>query len=243
MGKSLPHSTADYWSNNVWDGRLQETINARGDYRKKQRTRTVNYVNGLSCDRDEIAVTELCCGTGRVVEGLISSDGCGDKIRSIDAIDISSEALVIARQKINDSRVRFHNQSVYDFDYQPASADVVICIEALFHLPDLGRTYQTIHEHLKPDGVFIGNFTLREGLDDWLKSGIGLREYYTFLMLYHMRKLARLIPPLWDYLGSSGIARTELYTEEEIREELGEHGFEIEDFDNEYDFWFAARKT
>ncbi|MBO4286111.1 MAG: class I SAM-dependent methyltransferase, partial [Bacilli bacterium] len=74
-------------------------------------------------------VLDLGCGKGIISEKLaMRNDG------EVVALDLSSEMLKYAKEKINDKRVKFVNADFYQYEDQPF--DAIVCFDAYPHFLD-----------------------------------------------------------------------------------------------------------
>jgi SAM-dependent methyltransferase len=101
-----------------------------------------------------IRLLELCCGTGRVTLPLAESG------YAIWAVDQSEEMLAVAQQKSVDmiTKIRWILGDMLDLKLKE-SFDAVLCInDGINYLrapSELVRFFQICHQHLKPEGLLI----------------------------------------------------------------------------------------
>lgn len=103
--------------------------------------------------QDDI-VLDFACGTGT------SSILISDKVKKIDAIDISSKMLENARLKAQErdiKNIEFIHADIYDKRFDENSYDIIIAIGILHLLIDNHQTVDRIYELLKPGGLFISS--------------------------------------------------------------------------------------
>ncbi|MBX2801506.1 MAG: class I SAM-dependent methyltransferase [Myxococcales bacterium] len=97
-------------------------------------------------------VLDYGCGTGT------TSCEVAHLVKEIQAIDISSEMVEIARKKANDRGIenaRFEQKDIFDEGYEPESFDVILMFNVLHTIPDPGRAMRRAHELLKPGGLVV----------------------------------------------------------------------------------------
>ena len=91
-------------------------------------------------------VLDLGCGKGIISEKLAKrNDG------EVVALDLSSEMLKYAKEKINDKRVKFVNADFYQYEDQPF--DAIVCFDAYPHFLDEEGFAEKANELLKDDGL------------------------------------------------------------------------------------------
>jgi len=98
------------------------------------------------------AVFDYGCGTASM------SIEISGKVREIHAIDISSKMLEIATQRINDksiNNIQIRKSSLYDIDFVPSSYDVILAVNILHFIDDVGSDLNKMYQMLKPGGLLI----------------------------------------------------------------------------------------
>ena len=101
---------------------------------------------------NEDIVMDYACGTGTVTIELAS------QVREIEALDISSGMLEIAKRKAsgrNIQNVNFIHSTLFDERYRAGSFDAVLALNILHLLQDPARALQRINELIKPGGLLI----------------------------------------------------------------------------------------
>ncbi len=101
------------------------------------------------CDLDGAAVIDIGCGGGILSEALAS---CGAQVTGID---VAPRALAVARLHLHESglEVRYRESTAEQHaELEPASADVVTCMEMLEHVPDPQSVIDACAALLKPGG-------------------------------------------------------------------------------------------
>ena len=114
------------------------------------------FCTGRTPDRQTIRILDAGCGTGVGTEYLMHLN----PEAQIVAIDLSTEALAIARERQHRSgkpgdrdRVEFRHMSLYDVTEIPGQFDLINCVGVLHHLPDPVRGIQALAEKLAPGGL------------------------------------------------------------------------------------------
>jgi SAM-dependent methyltransferase len=102
---------------------------------------------------------------GQYVAGKSVLDiGCGEghgsvvlakNAREVDAVDVSEEAVALARQCYPFSNLRFHRMGAERLDFPDASFDTVTSFQVIEHLPDPGPYVREMARVLKPDGLCV----------------------------------------------------------------------------------------
>ena len=97
-------------------------------------------------------ILEIGCGTGKNTEWL------KEKASRVVSVDFSAEMLEIARGKITDSRVEFHQADIreaWNFVQEPVG---LVCFSLLLeHIPELDFVFRQAAEALKSGGyLYLG---------------------------------------------------------------------------------------
>jgi 2-polyprenyl-6-hydroxyphenyl methylase/3-demethylubiquinone-9 3-methyltransferase len=107
----------------------------------------------------------LDVGTGRGRFGLwFAARGC-----RVIGVDVSAEMLERAREQARARGLEAHFEAragrADDLSgFEPASFDVVACMELFDHLPDLRASLRAMRRVLRPDGRFLFTYVPRESL-------------------------------------------------------------------------------
>ena len=78
--------------------------------------------------------------------------------KEIDAIDISSKMIKVAKDKAAAGKienVNFEQSDIFDSKYTSQSYDVILAFNMLHTIPNPENAVQRVNELLKPDGLFI----------------------------------------------------------------------------------------
>jgi len=97
-------------------------------------------------------VLDFGCGTG-----LISNE-IANNVKLIQAIDISSKMIEIAKNKADKRKIQniaFSHSTIFDERYKSGSFDVILAFYILHLLDDNQKTIQRIYDLLKPGGLII----------------------------------------------------------------------------------------
>ncbi|MDP5240003.1 bifunctional 2-polyprenyl-6-hydroxyphenol methylase/3-demethylubiquinol 3-O-methyltransferase UbiG [Uliginosibacterium sp. 31-16] len=147
-------------------------------------------------------VLDIGCGGGILTESM------AQKGASVTGIDLSEKALSVARLHLFESNllVDYRQISAEEFSaQQPASFDVVTCMEMLEHVPDPGSVIQACSRLLKPGGhVFLS--TLNRNLKAYMLAIIGA-EYILNMLPRGTHEYSKFLRPseISRYLRNAGL--------------------------------------
>lgn len=97
-------------------------------------------------------VLDYGCGTGTVACEIST------EVARIQAIDISSKMIELAKAKASDANIRnvnFAHGDIFDEDYSDESFDAILAFNMLHTVPDAHAVVRRIHKLLKPGGLII----------------------------------------------------------------------------------------
>jgi 2-polyprenyl-3-methyl-5-hydroxy-6-metoxy-1,4-benzoquinol methylase len=97
-------------------------------------------------------VLDFGCGTG-----LVSNEIAGN-VKFIQAIDISSKMIEIAKNKADNRKIQnvgYSHSTIFDERYKSGSFDVILAFYILHLLNDNQNAVQRINDLLKPGGLII----------------------------------------------------------------------------------------
>ncbi len=117
----------------------------------ENKTRDLEKIAGQQILRDIIAdsIIEIGCGTGKNTEWL------ADKATHLTAVDLSSQMLDRARDKVKRDNVIFQQADITQgWDFTDRKADLITCSLILEHISDLFPVFQDVKDHLKENGHF-----------------------------------------------------------------------------------------
>lgn len=140
------------------DSRFWDKIAA--GYARRPVADEASYQKKLALTRDllapEMEVFEFGCGTGTTAIHHAPA------VRHIQAIDISSIMLDIARDKARTAgvdNITFAQASIDTYDAPDATYDVVLAMSILHLLADRDAAIAKVHRLLKPGGAFVSSTT------------------------------------------------------------------------------------
>lgn len=162
----------------------------------------LEWINHL-CTLKDRRVLDVGCGGG------ILSDSMARKGAQVLGIDLSTKALKVAELhalEVQTPRVKFQEISAEALaDQQPASFDVVTCMEMLEHVPDPAAIVRACATLVKPGGwVFFS--TLNRNAKSFLFAIVGA-EYLLNLLPRGTHEYAKMIRPseLARYAREAGL--------------------------------------
>ncbi|EKD98556.1 MAG: hypothetical protein ACD_23C00375G0001 [uncultured bacterium] len=150
----------------------------------------LGWIDGLAGLSSKV-VLDVGCGGG------ILSDSMARKGANVTGIDLSTKALRVARLhalEAQTSNLQFREVSVEALAAeQPASFDVVTCMEMLEHVPDPASVVQACAQLVKPGGwVFFS--TINRNLKAFALAIVGA-EYILNMLPRGTHEYAKLIRP------------------------------------------------
>jgi phosphatidylethanolamine/phosphatidyl-N-methylethanolamine N-methyltransferase len=127
-------------------------------------------------------VLEVATGSGLIAIELAR------KVKLIEAVDISSEMIELAKNKASENRIEnihFSVQSAYNLDFEEDTFDVAICSNALHCMETPKQALSEIRRVLKPKGILIAptfchGVSWRSRLISRLMSLTGFKSYHRF---------------------------------------------------------------
>lgn len=110
----------------------------------------------------------LGCGHGTVERDAINLELC----RSFDALDISEEALDVARLDADRAglgeRIAYRQADLNTVRLAPGAYDVVFAVQVLHHLDELEHLIEEVAASLGPQGLFVVNEYVGPARFQWL---------------------------------------------------------------------------
>ncbi len=97
-------------------------------------------------------ILDFACATG------LYSVEFSNNIKEIQAFDISSEMIKIAKNKrinIKKDNITFSQTTLFDEKYKVGTFDTVLAINILLYFEDMGKILNRMSELLKPNGLII----------------------------------------------------------------------------------------
>jgi len=144
-------------SEKFWD---KQAENYAKDQQNIQLTDNKDFVSTLKYLNINDTVLDYGCGAG------IVSNAIADKVKEIQAIDISSKMIEVAERKageLNIGNIKYTQATIFDERYQKESFNVILAFRILHMLEDIQAVMRRINELLKPGGVFISVTTCMGG--------------------------------------------------------------------------------
>ncbi len=183
--------------------RFWDRIAAR--YSKRPIADEAAYRKKLQVTREyfkpDMEILEFGCGTGS------TASAHAPYVRHIQAIDISSKMLEIARCKADAegiSNISFEQSTIEKFSVPDQSLDAVLGLSILHLLDSREEVIGSVHKMLKPGGVFVSS-----------TACIG-----------DMMKFFKVIAPLGKFLRLMPLVR--VFTAKELVNSLTDAGFAID---------------
>ena len=150
----------------------------------------LDWIHALS-DLNQKRVLDVGCGGG------ILADSMARKGADVTGIDLASKSLRVAQLHALETgtpNIQYREVSVEALaQEQPASFDVVTCMEMLEHVPDPGSVVRACAELVKPDGwVFFS--TLHRSAKAFMLAIVGA-EYVLNMLPRGTHEYAKMIRP------------------------------------------------
>ena len=157
----------------------------------------LDWIHALA-DLNQKRVLDVGCGGG------ILADSMARKGADVTGIDLASKSLRVAQLHALETgtpNIQYREVSVEALaQEQPASFDVVTCMEMLEHVPDPGSVVRACAELVKPDGwVFFS--TLHRSAKAFMLAIVGA-EYVLNMLPRGTHEYAKMIRP--SELAASG---------------------------------------
>ena len=150
----------------------------------------LDWIHALA-DLNQKRVLDVGCGGG------ILADSMARKGANVTGIDLASKSLRVAQLHALETgtpNIQYREISVEALaQEQPASFDVVTCMEMLEHVPDPGSVVRACAELVKPDGwVFFS--TLHRSAKAFMLAIVGA-EYVLNMLPRGTHEYAKMIRP------------------------------------------------
>lgn len=185
--------SAKFWDK-IAEGYSKKPVADEESYQKKLQV-TREYF------RPDMEVLEIGCGTGSTA---ISH---APYVKHIEAIDISSKMINIARGKAqakNIENVTFEPSAIDELSVADESLDAVLALSILHLVENRDEVIARIHSMLKPGGLFISSTACLEGA----------------------MKLIKLVEPLGKFLGFMPTVKA--FSTKELAKSISSAGFKID---------------
>lgn len=161
--RNYPPEGRAYWASRFWDRTPVETTpGVREDLQVKQEA-IAGFVTRHG--RQARRVLEFSCGTGEFTKAAVKLTTAPD----ITAVDISEQALAIARRKVTDPRLRFIQGDFWS-ELGLGTADLVMCVNAIHHMGDIRAVLEHLKTFVEPGGVVIGNVWTLDNYHEFQRS-------------------------------------------------------------------------
>lgn len=187
------HKDARFWDR-VAEWYAKKPVADEATYQKKLKV-TQQYL------RDDMHVLEFGCGTGST--SLVHASF----VKHIDAVDISSKMIEIAKGKAQAggvTNVRFSQSGIEELEAADGSYDAVLGLSVLHLLEDPQAAISKVHRLLKPGGLFVSSTAC----------------------LADMNPIFRLILPIGYALGYA--PRVQIMKAATLKDDLDRAGFKID---------------
>ncbi|MFD2206396.1 class I SAM-dependent methyltransferase [Kiloniella antarctica] len=130
--------------------------------------------------KPDMEILELGCGTGTTA--IIHAPF----VRHIRAVDISSNMLKIAQDKVDKADIQnitFEHSTIEDLSIPDQSMDAVLAMSVLHLLEDKEAAITNAHRMLKPGGLFITSTVCLAGSMGWFKPVVAIGKIFNLLPL------------------------------------------------------------
>ncbi|HET6722792.1 MAG TPA: class I SAM-dependent methyltransferase, partial [Chitinophagaceae bacterium] len=104
-------------------------------------------------DKKYSDILEIACGTGRVTKHLARSV----KHDTLTATDLNQDMLNVAKEAVNDKRVKWMPADAIDLPFDDGSFDLVVMQFGIMFFPDKEKGLKEAYRVLKKDGKLIYN--------------------------------------------------------------------------------------
>lgn len=151
--------------------------------------------------RPDIEVLEIGCGTGSTA--IIHAP----YVKHIEAIDISSKMIDIARGKAEEKNIKnvtFKCSAIDELKVPDETLDAVLALSILHLVENRDEVIAGVHRMLKPGGLFISSTACLEGV----------------------MKIITLIEPIGRFLGLMPMVKA--FTAKELAKSISSAGFKID---------------
>ncbi|RSM44865.1 class I SAM-dependent methyltransferase [Amycolatopsis balhimycina DSM 5908] len=198
-GQALISNTAPngkaYWAGRFWDRDSAERHPVLAGEFLKQKQTIAGYLDKYG--RDAERSIEFACGTGEFTRLTAEHTG----VRQMRALDISAQGLQIARSRVRHDNITFQQGDFWaDHDFEPA--ELVLCIDAIHHLGNIGDVLRHIRRWVEPGGIFIGNLFTGDNFHEFERKRYGSLEHLWRTTLFFGTALAIKVSGGRLYTGS-----------------------------------------
>jgi SAM-dependent methyltransferase len=171
-------------------------------------------------------IADLCCGTGRHASELAN--------RGYDVVGIDRSAVALEKAKIwqnqkPSSDVTYHEQDMREFTAVPGTFDAVVCLWQSFGYFDDETNrdiLQQINAKLTPEGRFVLDIYNRRFFEERLETREFVKDGVTVTEQKSMVDDRLTVRLSYEDRETVDVFEWQLYTPENIREVVGEVGFQ-----------------
>ncbi|MCO1580326.1 class I SAM-dependent methyltransferase [Crossiella sp. SN42] len=169
LGTTPPNGRA-YWSARFWDRDKAERHPVLAPEFLRQRETIARYLREYG--GQAATSLEFGCGTGEFTR----LTALGTPVAEMTALDISAQAIEIARGKVEHANIEFVRGDFWA-EHGLAPADLVVCVDAIHHLGDVRAVLRRLRSFVKPGGVFIGNLFTLDNFHEFERLRYGALEH------------------------------------------------------------------
>jgi 2-polyprenyl-3-methyl-5-hydroxy-6-metoxy-1,4-benzoquinol methylase len=194
VGQALVSDVApngkNYWARRFWDRDAAERHPVLAQDFLKQKETIAGYLEkyGSGAKRS----IEFACGTGEFTRLTAERTS----VEEMTVLDISAQGLAIAKSRVKHDNVQFIQADFWDnHNFRPA--DLVLCIDAIHHLGNIGDVARHIRKYVKPGGIFIGNLFTGDNFHEFERKRYGAAG--------HMRRTAAFFGTALMIKASGGL--------------------------------------
>ncbi len=108
------------------------------------------------------AVLDIGCGEGTVSGELLAAF---PRLQELHAVDVLPGELEEARRRLTDPRIQLRRADARDLPFSDDRFDAVLLSNTLHHPRNRARVASEVRRVLRPEGTFILNEVLRDGLN------------------------------------------------------------------------------
>ena len=203
---------------------------------------------------DGLDVLDLGCGDGELARWCVEQGA-----RRVVGLDLSSMMLGLARERTNDSRVRFVRAAIEQAAFAPTAFDLVVSSFALHYVADYAAVLGNVFEWIRPGGHLVFSVehpvitaqVAKQGwvadhvgrrlfwaLDDYADEGERRQRWFVDGVLKHHRRVASYVNGLLD----AGFVLERIDEPEPLRESMRERPDLVDDRRRPPILVLAARK-
>ncbi|MEV5708042.1 class I SAM-dependent methyltransferase [Actinoallomurus sp. NPDC052274] len=148
--RMYPPEGRAYWAARFWDRTAAERHPLLGDEFREQKAAIADLLKRYGANARK--VIEFACGTGEFTEMVARLTSAEE----IVANDISEQALRLTSERVGDDRLRLVHGDFWK-DHDLGTADLVVCIDAVHHIGEVGAVLRRLREFVAPGGVLVTN--------------------------------------------------------------------------------------